>query len=75
MGTEGIEADIEARGGDFGAGTVVGDIVELVEKSVVQRGRESVGWMHAGLGNGADEIGDDEFERISRAPLIRDKVL
>lgn len=38
VGAEGIEANVEAGSGDFGAGARVSLIVELVEKRVLQRG-------------------------------------
>ena len=64
MGAEGLEANIEARSGDFGAGARIGNVVELIEKCILQRGRDSVGDSHAALGGDAGEIYDDDFASV-----------
>lgn len=59
MGAEGVEADVEAGGGSFGAGARIGNVVELVEERVLQRCGNSSIDVHAALRCGARKIDDD----------------
>lgn len=63
MGAEGVEADVEAGRGGFGAGAGIGNVVELVEECVLQRGGDSIGDSHAALRYDASKVYDDDFAR------------
>ena len=64
MGAEGIEADVEAGGGEFGAGTGVRNVMELIEKIVLQGGGNSFRDVHTALRCDASEIHDNNFTSV-----------